>query len=53
MKANFCQSAGKARNCGDCKHNPMNQQGQGVGQRIEPRIPVSLKCPFWKSVDSR
>lgn len=53
MKPKYCQSAGLARNCGDCKHNPLNQSGGAKGQPIKPSVPTDLRCPFWKSVASR
>lgn len=46
-KPNYCESAGLARACGDCRHNPMNQRALAKGQPIKPTIPSSLKCPHW------
>lgn len=50
MKNYFCKSAGLARPCDDCRHNPTNQRGQAKGAPIQPTIRKDLKCAHWSAV---
>jgi len=47
MKPNFCKSAGQARDCTSCKHNPLNQTNEAKGQTIAPPIKRDGRCPFY------
>jgi hypothetical protein len=50
MRPLYCRSAGDARDCTSCKHNPMNQQGMAQGQPISPPIKRDGKCPHYVMV---
>lgn len=49
-KVAYCESAGQARSCGDCRFNPMNQRGQGKGPSIRPTARRDLTCPQWSAI---
>lgn len=49
-KLNYCENAGQARSCGDCRFNPMNQRGMAKGPSIRPTPKRSLTCPQWAAI---